>query len=153
MIGIEYAYQRFCDERFPLPSEAQLEALEQRIGITFPEDYRQFVLEFNGGYFTGPDITPVGDDCPQDGLRCLCGIGASHEESELATELYLSLFDGNDPPIIVPIGRTEMGGLIILITEEENRGCVLLKQAYGEFFYLADGIEEFFELLREPVDD
>ena len=151
MSAIEYAYTNFGTKRFGLPSESQLDELEQRIHVRFPEDYRRFVLEFNGGYFNEPEITPVGEGCPQDGLTCLHGIGSSHWDSELGEASRLALFDDNDPPLIVPIGDTETGGLIILITEPEGRGEVFLKQAFGEFYYLADGIEEFFGLLREPT--
>jgi len=150
MNTIAKAYSRFATRRFPLPSEAQLDALERRIGVTFPEDFRHFILAFNGGYFKEPDITPVTEGCPLDGLTFLSGIGASHEESELGRPFYLSLFDDNDPPKIVPIGRTALGGLIILVTESEGRGSIVLKQAFGGFFYLASGINEFFGLLREP---
>jgi hypothetical protein len=70
MNAIESVYQQFCKERFPLPSERQLEELEQRIGVRFADDYRRFVLEFNGGYFNDPAITPV-DDSPREALGCL----------------------------------------------------------------------------------
>ncbi len=43
-----------------------------------------------------------------------------------------------------------MGGLIVLVVVGEESGCILLKQAFGDFYILADGIEEFFSLLREP---
>jgi len=150
MTAIEDAYRKFSTERFPLPSESQLDELEQRIGVTFAEDYRRFLLEFNGGYFSEPEIFAVTEGCPQDGLTCLHGIGASHRDAELARPSRLALFDDNDPPQIVPIGHTGMGGLIILITRPEGRGEILLKQAYGDFYYLTDGIEGFFELLRDP---
>ena len=39
MTSIDHAYDRFARERFPLPTEAQLAELEQRISVTFPEDY------------------------------------------------------------------------------------------------------------------
>jgi hypothetical protein len=150
MKTIEYAYSRFSTKRFPVPSEAQLQALEQRIKLTFPDDYRRFVLEFNGGYFNEPDIVPVGEGCPPAILTFMCGIGASHEEAELGHISDLSLFDDNDPPKIVPIGGTPMGNLIILDTAPgEGRGTIYLKQAFGDFHYLADGIEDFFGLLRE----
>lgn len=110
MTTIEYAYNRFSTKRFPLPSESQLDLLEQRMGVTFPEDYRRFVLEFNGGYFSEPEITPVSDGCPQDGLTCMLGIGASHREAELGRPATLAIFDDNDSPKIVPIGSTGMGG-------------------------------------------
>ena len=150
MTGITYAYNRFSTERFPLPSEAQLAELEQRIRVTFPEEYRRFVLEFNGGYFSEPEITPVSEGCPVDGLTYLSGIGASHPYAELGRPSLLALFDGNDPPLIVPVGYTGMGGLIILITEEEGRGEIWYKQAFGTFYYLAEGIEDFFDLLSVP---
>ncbi len=152
MTTIESAYLNFSKERFPLPSDAQLSALEDRIGVVFPDDYRRFILEFNGGYFIKPEIDPVGDGYPQETLAFLYGIGASHQEAELGLPSRTALFDDNDPPKIVPVGNTGMGGLIILDTAPgEGRGDVFLKQASGNFYYLTDGIEDFFGLLREPT--
>jgi SMI1-KNR4 cell-wall len=154
MTIIQSAYDRFCKERFPLPSESQLSALEERIGVIFPDDYRRFVLEFNGGYFKCPEITPVGDGCPQATLDSLYGIGASHRTAELGRPQSIALFDDNDPPKIVPIGYTGMGGLIILDTAPgEGQGTIFLKKEFGDFYYLTDGIEDFFALLREPTWD
>jgi len=154
MANAQSAYARFSKERFPLPSESQLSALEQRIGVVFPEDYRRFILEFNGGYFKCPEITPVGDECPQSTLDSLFGIGASHPTAELGRRRDIVLFDDNDPPKIVPVGRTGMGGLIILDTAPgDGQGTIFLKQAFGDFYYLTDGIEAFFGLLREPTWD
>jgi hypothetical protein len=152
MTTIENAYDRFSVERFPLPSDAQLSALEQRLGIVFPDDYRQFILEYNGGYFKCPEITPVGEGCPLETLQILFGIGPSHWEAELGRPSDIALFDDNDPPKIVPIGRTGMGGLIILDTAPgDGQGAIFLKKAFGNFYYLLDGIEAFFALLREPT--
>ena len=152
MTTIENAYDRFSGERFPLPSEVQIAELESRIGVRFPEDYRQFVSEFNGGYFKCPEITPVGEGCPLETLEVLFGIGASHWEAELARPEDIALFDDNDPPKIVPIGSTGMGGLIILDTAPgEGQGAIFLKKAFGTFYSLTDGIEAFLALLREPT--
>ncbi|REK19134.1 MAG: SMI1/KNR4 family protein [Planctomycetota bacterium] len=150
MSAIDEAYRKYSIERFPLPREAQLEALERDINVTFPEDYRRFVLQYNGGYFNEPAIRPVDDGCPLESLSMLYGIGASHEEAELGDPASLSLFEENDPPIAVPIGDTGTGGLILIHVEAEGAGRIFLKQAFGDFFYLADGIEEFFGLLYDP---
>jgi hypothetical protein len=151
MTTIEFAYRRFSRKRFPLPTEAQVRALERRIQVTFPDDYRQFLLEYNGGYFTEPAIMPASEVCPQDALAFLSGIGASHPEAELGEPGALVLFDDNDPPKILPIGDTPLGSLIILDTAPgEGRGTIYFKQAFGDFYFLADGIEDFFDLLREP---
>jgi len=152
MTDIGDAYRRFSRGRFPLPTEKQLAELEQRIGIVFPNDYRRFILEFNGGYFHDPMIVPAEDGCPQGILSFMNGIGASHEEAELGLSFDLSLFDDNVPPKIVPIGGTPMGGLIILDTAAgEGRGEIYYKQAFGDFYWIAENIEEFFTLLRDQT--
>lgn len=81
------------------------------------------------------------------------GIGASHPGAELASDSALTTFEDNNPPQGIPIGRTPMGSLIMLMVRPEDRGCIYYKQAFGDFYFLADGIEEFFMLLREPEDD
>ena len=152
MTVIQAAYDRFSAERFPTPDEAQVAELEQRIGVRFPDDYRRFLLGFNGGYFKEPEITPVGEGCPLDTLEILFGIGASHWEAELCTTATMGSFDDNSPPKIVPIGRTGMGGLIILDTAPgEGRGSIFLKKAFGDFYFLVEELEAFFALLREPT--
>jgi hypothetical protein len=155
MTSIEYGYEAFTDERFPLPTEKQVANLEARWHIDLPSDYRRFLLEYNGGYFTEPQIVPSNPDCPIDRLNNLAGIGATHPSAELGgTGTYNpDLFDNNDPPILLPIGYTLMGNLIYLVTESEGRGVIGLKKAYTNvFFDLAEGIEGFFSLLRKPVD-
>ncbi|MBI2826025.1 MAG: SMI1/KNR4 family protein [Planctomycetia bacterium] len=69
MNAIDLAYLRFARERFPLPSASTLDALERRIGVTFSPDYRQFILDFNEGYFSEPEIAPVGAP-PLSSHRC-----------------------------------------------------------------------------------
>ena len=152
MTTIETAYDRFATRRFPLPCEEQVAQLEQQIEVRFPDAYREFLLQFNGGYFKCPEITPVSADCPLETLAMLFGIGASHREAELCTPARMSLFDDNTPPKIVPIGSTGMGGLIILDTAPgDGRGEIYLKKAFGDFYFLVDELEAFFALLREPT--
>jgi hypothetical protein len=150
---IDAAYRDFCVKRFPLPTSQQVADLERRIGVPLPDDYRQFILDYNGGYFERAEIAFEAEGCPLDNLRCLHGIGASHATSELATERHLAVFEGNDPPAVVPIGNTVAGGLILLVVHAESLGCILLKVAFGDSFLLASGIEGLFSLLRTSVED
>ena len=149
--AIEYAYRRFSRQRFPLPTESQLVELEQRIGVTLPLDYRRFLLDYNGGYFNWPEIHPNDPDCPDDVLTYLHGIRAPDKDAALGTQSDLNLFEENTPPKILPIGYTMMGSLIVLVTQADSAGTILFKKAFGDFYYLAEGIEEFFTLLREPA--
>jgi hypothetical protein len=95
MTAIEDAYRRFSRVRFPLPTEEQLAELQRRIDVIFPDDFRRFILEFNGGYFLEPEITPVGPGCPQDALRFTSGIDASCDTAELGESSTIDLFEGN----------------------------------------------------------
>jgi hypothetical protein len=146
---IEYAYNQFATERFGLPNEKQVLSLEQRIGVELPADFRDYVLRFNGGYFCEPEIHTDDDDAAGDALTCMFGIDSGDKLSELAEPSCLAIFEENDPPIFIPIGYTSLGGFVVIITEEENRGMILLKKANGGFHFLAEEIEEFFALLRE----
>jgi hypothetical protein len=114
MKRIERAYQLFCKERFPLPSEREVQELETRLGCLLPADYRQYLLYYNGGLFAEPDIMPSSPECPLDGLTVMGGINASHHSAEMGMPKGFTpaLFDDNDPPQILPIGYTMMGNLI-----------------------------------------
>src|SRR5262249_13482659 len=113
MNTIDHAYSQFCRKRFPLPSLASIANMEPEIGVVFPDDYRKFLLEYNGGWFTEPDIVaPPG--APEDALTFMHGIGASHPRAELARPHELAIWDDNDPPQIVPIGYTLMGYFVML---------------------------------------
>jgi hypothetical protein len=154
MSNIEYAYLLYCTERFQLPSEEQIGELEERIGVLLPDDYREFIREYNGGWFSEPRIFTQLEGCPSDLLTVMYGIGASHRSAELNSESHLTLFDDNYPAQILPIGYTIMGNLLFVITHPEDNGVIALKKAASdESFALARGIEEFFGLLRVPVHD
>jgi hypothetical protein len=151
MRPIENAYHQFCRKRFAAPSEAQVTDLERRINATFPDDYLRFLLTDKGGYFTEPQIVPSSQGCPTDRLSFMHGIGASHRTAELATASDLALFDDNDPPQVMPIGYTLMGGLILLnMPPGEGTGVIVYKKAFGDFYFLANDIEEFFGRLKRP---
>ena len=151
MNTIRAAYNAFCEERFPLPTGKAISDLETRIGVELPADYRQYLVEFNGGFFSEPEITPPLEECPADRLISMGGLGATDPAEELASEAALGMFDDNYPAQVLPIGSTLMGNLILLITHPEGRGCIVLKKAFSDdSFVLAEGIEEFFGLLREP---
>ena len=146
---IENAYRRFSERRFPLPSEDQVAALERQMHAPLPADFRRFILEYNGGIFNEPDITPTTEDCPDDRLTVLNGIGADYHGDVLGADV--SLFDGNDPVLILPIGYTLMGNLLVVFIGDDDDGYIYMKKAGADNFYeLAENIEGFFSLLTEP---
>jgi len=151
MSSIEYAYARWARKRLPLPTEQQVAELESRLGVELPEDYRQYLLEFNGGVFEDPEILSPEDGFPQRGLEVMYGVDSQLDGTRLGEPWQIALFDDNDPLIALPIGDTAFGDLIILATATENRGVIYFKQASGGWFELAEGIEEFFANLCDPT--
>ncbi len=147
--NIDSAYRTFKIERFALPSEEQVAALERRLRVSLPRHYRDFVLQYNGGIFKEPypTIIPPQTECPVDRLDALWGINASFPFAKLGN--HIDLFDDNDPPILLPIGYTQMNHLMYLVLEDaEDWGSVCLKLAFSwTSFVLADTIDEFFGLL------
>jgi hypothetical protein len=151
MKAIDRAYRDFCRTLFPPPLAADVSALERQINVTFPQDFRDYLLNYNGGFFAEPEIVPPEDGTPREHLLEMRGIRASHPDAELGGELYL--WDDNDPPQIVPIGVTVSNYFIILVTAggAEDYGNILLR-TFGEWFFLAEDIWEFFALLRAPQE-
>src|SRR5437870_4166884 len=98
MNSMDAAYGTFCKERFPLPSEKEVNDLEDRLGIRLPPDYRRFLLGYNGGLFTDPEFLSPVKGCPAGRLECMKGIGTKTSRTELASTVDLALFDDNDPP-------------------------------------------------------
>jgi len=152
-MSIKYAYARFCEERFPLPTQKDIDHLEERLCTALPDAMREFLLEFNGGYFNEPLIIPPYDDDPVTYLNSLYGIKATLSCAEIATDLWVvSDYVEGERVEILPIGTTTMGWLILLDLGKEQFGEIYLR-SFDETFWLAEGIEEFFELLSPRADD
>jgi hypothetical protein len=152
MNNIARAYRRYCRQRFPLPSDAQVCKLERDLGVGLPSEYRRYLLEFNGAYFTEPQITPKSPDCPVDRLTVMAGLNAPDPFAELGAPggINLAFFDDNDPPQVLPIAYTMMGHLIFMVVAEgaEDNGNIALKLMSSDTVVpLAYGIDEFFGLL------
>lgn len=153
MDPIALAYCRFSQERYPLPTESQVEEVEKRLGVRLPNDFRDFILEYNGGYFSDPRIGAPTDEWPLDSLCAIDGIGASDPDDELANDFIMRIFTDNDPPFLLPFSYTNNGNLLILSLKGEDRGAIYMQQAgTREWFLIANNIEEFFGLLRDSSE-
>lgn len=152
MNPIESIYQNYCTVRFPLPTLKQLLGVENRLGVLFPANYRDFLLKYNGGYFDRPSIVSDRMRGLSDSLDVLDGIGATVPSAELGSPSSMSLIEDNTPPYVVPIGYTVCGNLLLLVTggDESERGSILLKLAStDEYLVLASSIGDFCRLLSK----
>jgi hypothetical protein len=154
MDAIALAYAAFCEERFPLPSERDVSALERHLGIAFPVDFRKYIKDYNGGFFSEPAFRGPNPECPDCLLSLMHGIRATDKCAELGSDADMVLFSDNDPIQVLPIGATAGGNLLLLLLDPEHFGEIVLKPISSQqCYFLASGIQEFFSLLRENPDE
>jgi len=154
MNTIDAGFERYCQERFPLPSEEQIANLESRLSVLLPPSYRQFIAKYNGGFFCEPTIRSEERDCPTDRLTFLGGFNPTHPTAQLGGgSISPKMFDDNYPVLILPIGYTIMGNLLFIVTDPagDDRGWIELKIAFQQkSYFLAETMEDFFGLLSDP---
>ena len=117
-----------CDAG-PVLSVADIEALEQRLGTSLPEDYRQFLLESNGGT---PERAAfrVGDE-PEFWVDYfyriddhLAGPAADAPPGTLA--FWRQVLDGYLPPDAIPVACVARDSFWLLFLRGPRRGEVHL---------------------------
>lgn len=142
MSSIEEVYDKCLETRNSLPSSEQVAMLESTLGVALPPEYRQFLLERNGGTFNRGKFRRLiitFEDNKGDCLDKLYGIGApSNTCGDLCKEAIL--FDDYRPCRLVPIGYTALGVLLLIVTE------ALGKEKAGQIWIQYPGDEEFWEL-------
>ncbi|WP_437730192.1 SMI1/KNR4 family protein [Sorangium sp. So ce1335] len=135
--------------------DADISNLEWRIGAVLPDEYRRFLLEFNGG-------NPVPDTVDVEGLpgvsadvQVLFGIGRSMESSNIdwnLTALAERLEAG-----MLPIATDSSGNVFCLALQGHRRGsvfCCDLESVFGDLaatpqlFQVAPNFDVFMTQLR-----
>lgn len=136
----------------------QLQKTEKTIGLQLPDEYRRFVLLYNGG-------------CPKPGgFRFICQATGSWEESLVAwflaiyegeAENFLKFFNdyqGRIPADTIAIARDPGGNLILLGTVGKQRGKIFFWQQdfetdeddvadYSNVCWVADSFNDFINSL------
>lgn len=106
--------------RSPL-READLRALEQRLGITLPLEYRNFLLQHNGGHPT-PNVFSIAA-CPIDDQGVLTQM-LSISDGEETLLNYVDMYADRIPPNLLPIGFDPGSNLICISVSGADRGNV-----------------------------
>jgi hypothetical protein len=144
---------------FPVVVPAQLDAQEAALGISFPDDYKQFLLSHNGGY-----PTPQQLDIPKTGhsvlLDVLYGIGEDRVPGDLVYEFRRHLDDL--PEGFIPIGHDPGACYFLMGTTGKYRGRVYFwdrtwffkeSSEKGNTYWLSDSFTGFLNSLYEAEDE
>ncbi len=144
---------------YPPVSEADVQRYEQRLGVTFPDDYRKFLLTTNGGIPT-PHYLDVPDENHVVWVGFLYAIKNEHDISDLVYELadLSSRMSGKLPDGFIVIGHDPGDSKFLLGTKGEHAGQVWFwdtarqmstTSASENTYWLADSFTNFLNGLHE----
>lgn len=137
-------------------TQNEIEAFERENGFIFPEDYRSFLEENNGGepqeYIN--HIALEGTD-EKIMLNVLFGIGDKIEK-DLNISTWLKEFKGELPKTVIIIGVPEGGGVLLLSNSEKRKGIFFWDNTFeleesnewNCMYKVADTFTEFVEKIR-----
>jgi hypothetical protein len=95
--------------------EDAIAAAEKRMGRAIPPDYRDFLLEHNGGHPDPARFDIPGEEQPRTSrVSFFFGVDV---QKPLNVEYFVSTFEGRIPPELFPIGR-DPGGNLMLMDED-----------------------------------
>jgi hypothetical protein len=144
---------------FPTIDERRVIDLEETLNMSFPQDYRNFLLSHNGGH-PSFDVFPIRGHPISDSsmIQLFFGI-ANGEYDDLSAMFHRSR--GRIPANLVPIARDYGGNLICLALSSNNKGRVFFwehegearegdQPTYGNIYLIA---ESFNALLNSLTED
>ena len=129
---------------------ASIENLELKLGISFPEQYRLFLLQTNGGipnkiYFDVAEQQYVLNDF------------LSISDSEFSLETYFLDFKKANkslPHSLIPIAEDAFGNLICISLDKTDYGRIYFwEHEEGGIRLLTNDFDEFLNLLHEDDEE
>jgi len=136
-------------------SDEMINKFEQHIGFALPEDYKKFLLEYNGGTsqkrYSTFFVKVLDQEIPLD---VLFGLNAGKLDLQKWNDEYMedmfekSLIIGDDPG----------GGLIVLINNSDMKGVYYWDDSFNfeqsseeqNIYKIADSFRDFNEGLSDP---
>ena len=107
----------------PTLTEESLQAVEQKYACRLPDDYRQFLLENNGG-FPSPDCVVFTESGHETASDVFCFLAVGDERAWASMEWHSETYADRLPKSTLPIARDSCGNLWLLSVGGENAGSV-----------------------------
>lgn len=140
--------------RGPSMSKRDLAALEKRLGLRLPDDYREFLLTINGGRPRTHEVFDIGKK-DSSLLDILYSAKRDDEHQDLTVFRRHRLLEKRVPRDLLPIGEDQGNSQICLGIGEENYGKVFFwdledereQPTYENVALIADSFAEFLDSL------
>jgi hypothetical protein len=138
-------------------TEKELTEAEHRVNVRFPDQYRQFLLKYNGGL---PEPCAFNFKCGEEEpeLACIAYFLAIYEgESENFFD-YFETYQDRIPAELIPIARDPGGNLILIGIKNNYKEKVYFWQQdyepdepdFSNICFIADSFNEFLSSLFDP---
>jgi hypothetical protein len=130
-----------------------IEEFEAKHHIVFPVQYRDFLLEYNGGNVR-PNVFKISDDEGETALNTLYGLDIDESYDELSS-VFDSLY-GEIPDEFISIGDDSGGNQICLGISGEYVGKIYIflhniepTEEMSNMFLISDSFDSFLDSLYE----
>lgn len=169
---------RLCDFPNPPTNESAIIALQEVLDLRFPEQFNQYLLQQNGGFFRCVSIkTPWHPEPGRDQLESIYHVDVdrvmeSWKALDKMIEEDLESLPGNwdqyelddaigcvqsvfllqdEKPIdCLPIARTGLGHIVYMIFDNGDFDCIAIKGAFiAEPKFYCDSFDRFLDQLSE----
>ncbi|MCC5803760.1 SMI1/KNR4 family protein [Rossellomorea vietnamensis] len=141
---------------FGKASDESLEKLEELVGFSLPNDYKEFLKEYNGGTskvrYSKFFVNDINQEIPLDVLYGI-DVNSTFDLYECNEE-----FEEDMVPNSLIIGDDPGSGFIVLITDPENYGVYYWDHSFyfpqssedENTYKIADSFKDFMNELRNP---
>lgn len=135
----------------------EINEFQQKLNLSFPEQYINFLLESNGGD-PSPSMFKISDEQGEGVLNIFFGIGDMYSN----LEEYMDIYEGRLPSGFIPIGNDPSGNVICLGLNEKYCNNIYFWDHEQEpdnpddmsnMFYLASDLNEFLNSLYDEKEE
>jgi hypothetical protein len=137
-------------------STKEIEALDAKLGLSLPEEYKSFLLRYNGGRPT-PNAYPIDglENNPFGVIQGFFGVDDPIESCNL--DWNVAIMKGRLPANLLPIACDDGDDLICISLFGEDAGAVVFwdqhaessTPSYDNVYRIADSFMEFLDGIRE----
>ena len=118
-------------EKFSNTNLKDIEELESKFNVNLPKDYKEFLIDYNGGIVKKDEKNKVKIEgiSTEVAIDVLYGVGTGSNNSDII--FWMNNFEDDILENAVIIGDDIMHGLIVLICEGEDKGVYYWDDSYN----------------------